>query len=260
MLSLGTYGHTYAAGPNQHFYDERPPEYMDPVENYLVVKDSELREVLSVLERLRMHQDVETFYSLIEAGGTFSEFNLVGDTAEQRTKVAQALGRTTAHYLASVGMTMRMVNISTDVGFDVLRSASKVIGGGAEFDDFAAVGEAMFQGTVEGIEHGETSDLITIRVIDASSGPRSKKIRYQVNRSSVKPGQDCIFFLSRSLLLFKNERNGIGATGDRLAEQFAPYCATETGYASTSHYVTAEVGVPRALSVLAAKKFISNKY
>lgn len=257
ILCAGTAFQAHASEPPQQFYNERPPEYLDPVENYLYIKANELSEVSAVLERLRMHRDIDAFYGLIEANAMFADYNLVGDTVEQRALVSEALGRTASHYLSSVGTTMKKVEISKNVGFDVVRSATKVVGGGAAFDDFAAVGEAMLHGTVEDLQHSTTGDVVTIRVIDGSSGMESKSITYQTHRGGVQPGQECMFFVSRSLSLFNSERNGDAAPASRLVEQFAPFCRTETGYASTSHYTAAEVSETRALSALAAKKLVT---
>lgn len=259
ILCTGAYFQAHASEPAQQFYEERPPEYLDPVENYLYVKANELSEISAVLERLRMHEDIDAFYGLIESNAMFADYNLVGDTVEQRALVAEALGHTTSHYLSSVGATMKKVETSKSVGFDVVRSATKVVGGGAEFDDFAAVGEAMLHGTVEGLQHSTSGDLVTIRVIDGSSDMGSKLITYRTHRGGVQPGQECMFFVSRSLSLFNSERNGSAAPASRLVEQFAPFCRTETGYASTSHYTTAEVSATGALSALAAKKLVSER-
>lgn len=260
LLSAGAATQALATGPAQQFYDERPPEYLDPVENYLFLKDKESREIYEVLERLRMHRDVDAFYGLIESEAMFTDYDLVGDTVEQRALVAEALGLTAAHYLSSVGATMMKADRSKSVGFDVVRSATRVVGGGAAFGDFAAVGEAMLHGTVEGVQRGATGDLVTIRVIDGSSDLGSKLLTYQTNRSSVQTGQECMFFVSRSLSLFNRERTASAAPVSRLAEQFAPFCRSENGFSSTSHYGPAEVSVPQALSALGAKKLVSGEH
>lgn len=258
LLFAGVATQVGATDPAQEFFSERPPEYLDSVEVYLQMKSEEFAATAALLERVRLHQHVDAFYGLVESSALFSSYNLVGDSTEQRALVAQALGLTAAQYLASVGTTMKKVAASNNVGLDPVRGAVKIVAGGAEFEDLAAVGEVMLLGSVEGVENSAAGDVISIRVTDGSSDLGSRSVKFLARRSSVSAGQECMFFVSRALSAVHNARGASAPSPIRLAQQFAPFCSSESGYVSTNPYVTGAVSAPTALGLLAAKKLASD--
>lgn len=246
-----------AGHPQQELYDERPDEYMDPVEAYLRMKAEEISQNHQVLQRLRLHRDVDAIYEQIDTNNVFADYNLVGDTAEQRTLVADALAMTAAQYLSSSGMTAKKLNSSQQAGFDPIVSATKVVVGAAQFDDLAAVGEFVVLGTVDGIQRSDFGDQVSIRIIDSSFDFGTRTLGFTAHRANLQAGQECMFFVSRSLALVNSERRG-SAAPLRLTQQFDPFCKTPLGYASTSPYLVGEVEMPDALGVLAAKKLATD--
>lgn len=249
------------AGPHreaQTIYNKRPDSHLDPVSNYLRIKEDELRNNRSTLDRLRMSQDTDHFYELVKDQDVFAGYPVVGDTPEQRAEVIDALNATAAQYLSSVGMTAAKLAASQDAGFDVVRSVAKVVAGGAEFRDLMAVSEHAVLGTVGATSTGATGSSFSVNVVDGSSGLQGRSITLAGgHQSSAREGQECIFFLSESLQRFRSAGSGNLATRGGLAQQFEPFCRTKDGYVSTNAYIQGGVDEMDVHRLMTEKKLAS---
>jgi hypothetical protein len=141
--------------------------------------------------------------------------------------VEDALARSAAYFLASVGMTPDRVRALQGSGLDPLASASRMIGGGATVEDALALSEVAGRARVVSNE-AAGGDAVQRRVVlelteilaDSRRGNGAGATRVEIvaplpqPTASAQVGEELVVFLSSELSAFRKaagRRNGDGA-------------------------------------------------
>jgi len=243
-----------AQSTGQQIYTERPAEYRDPVQTYLRMKEKEYTENHALLTRLGMDKDTPAIYEMIADRGMLSGHPVVGNTPEERASVAEALGMTVAQYLSSVGMTTPKIQASHDAGLEVVGSAIQIIAGQPQFADFMAVGEFASVGVVETATNNSRGITVTFRLTDGNFGAGSRPLSVTVQSNDVRPGQECVFFLSSALAKVNQARGPVSGPLNVITQQFQPYCDDGGSYRSTDAYNPDSVSRSEVLQLISRKK------
>ena len=218
-----------------------------PVETYLRMKEEELSEVAATLQALGRGGEIEVLQERVRRSDAIDNAYLVGDGPEQRTAVREALELTAAQYMASVGITLERAESADTAGFDVAASAAGVVTGGGGFHDFVAVAEQVVMGTVQDVRGDVSGSLISVLGADGRAITFSS-----AGATTVKQGEECVFFLSASLAEFRAASPRHAAVqADIPVEQFQPFCRSNGMFRSRSAYLDQALiaeEVPRILS------------
>lgn len=198
----------------------------NPVDTYLAQKQREF----AASERAALARGiggrVTALYNLLRDKGPFRGRQVVGSNAEEQEKVRDALVRTTAYYLASVGMDADEVNALQRAGLDPLAAGAAVIGGGATLYDALTVSETAVIATVtanggEGIER--QLSFTPVRVLKGSApGPFTLTVPLPHPPADAEEGEQFLLFLSSELGAYRRAAGRRGNDG-ALAQQLAPY-------------------------------------
>lgn len=226
---------------------------------YLETKRRELQENVATLQMLGLARDVGPFLALIQERRSLEAVPVLGGTAAQRAEVVEVLEATAAQYLASVGMTLAGAIAAEEAGLDVAASAARVVSGGAEFRDLVAVSESVVLGTVQDVRRETepvqfTASILPTRAVPPADGTI---VFSGALPGAVESGQQCVFFLSRSLARFRSARRGDAAVADEVAQQFEPYCLIGGSYVSLNHHHEGRVSAAEVSRALEARRHAS---
>lgn len=224
---------TPSIGQTPNTAAERPPEYLDPVENYLRIKKQDFEQSANGVRAIGAGGNFTSLYNLLKDKKSFDNKSVKGKDAAQQSRVRDALVQTVAYYLTSVGMTPSEVNRLTKAGYDPLASAERNISGQARFDDLLVIAEIPLVVDVTGIAVRDTSEILlnditftvanNIKKVKGIAETGSVSIPYSSFTSGIIQGSRCVFFLSNSVGKF---RQGAGkrSTESELQQQELPYC------------------------------------
>lgn len=218
---------------------ERPAEYRDEALVYLAQKDAELAENDAALKRLGMGQNIIPLYNILKDKGRFQNRNVIGDNAEKRGRVVDALTMTAAQFLAAGGISPSELVRLDKVGFDVAKSVEQVITGAASIEDAIVVSDVPILGTIT--SSNQSSDLLNYDVtisVDRSLKPQKKvpgtlsfRVMASNSTSGLPTGTQCVFFLSDNYKAFKSALN-LDLGGSNFTPQILPFCSTDGTFQS----------------------------
>jgi hypothetical protein len=199
----------------------------DPVEAYLAAKAREFEGSERAASARNSGGNVTALYNLLREKRAFSGRQVQGRDAAQRGLVEDALARSAAFFLASIGMTPDRVRALQGSGLDPLASASRMIGGGATVEDALALSELAGRARVvsneaaggNAVERRVVLELTEV-LADSRRGNAAGATRVEIvaplpqPTASAKVGEELVVFLSSELSAFRKaagRRNGDGA-------------------------------------------------
>jgi hypothetical protein len=217
---------TAAAAQNQPA--SRPTgERPDAVQTYLQQKAEEFAASERAAQGTNRGGDVTSLYNLLRDKGPFRGSNVQGRDAAEQDQVRDALVRTTAYYLASVGMKPADVNRLQRAGLDPLASGAAVIAGRATLADALTVAEHAVIARVTAVEGNAASIERTLRFApvrsikgDAGGAPFALQVELP-HPSDAEAGDTYLLFLSDDLTGFRRAA-GRKVMGGTLSLQLPP--------------------------------------
>ena len=199
------------------------------VESYLAQKDKEFQGSDRAAQARGMGGRVTSLYNLLRDKGPFRDRRVVGGSAAEQDRVRDALVRTTAYYLASVGMDPDEVNRLQRDGLDPLAAGAAVIGGGATVYDSVVVSQIAVIATVtaNSASSGNGVDrqvgFRTDRVLKGSApAPLTLTVPLPNPPADAAVGEQYLLFLSTDFGSFRRAAWRPGNDG-ALAQQLSPY-------------------------------------
>lgn len=202
----------------------------DPVQAYLKQKADELSASDRAAQARNLGGTVTSLYNLLRDKGPFRSSDVQGKSPGEQEQVRDALVRTTAYYLASVGMTQAEVNRLQQAGLDPLASGAAVVGGGATLLDALAVAQNAVIARVTANEASSANSIQRtvrfepVRVIKggAVASPFSLQPPLPIPPSDAQVGEEYLLFLSQDLGPFLRAA-GRRSQAEPLSPQFPPY-------------------------------------
>ena len=182
----------------------------DAVEAYLDEKAEEFRDNDVAATKQNKGGAVTSLYNLLRTKGSFKDGKVQGKNAYQKERVADALVKTVAYYLASVGITPSEVNRLERGGLDPLAAGTAVISGQSTFEDKIIVSEIVLVAEVtanasldSGITH--KIDFQPVQTLKGVSTDAQLELTVRAPNGLVKAkqGEKYLLFLSRDLTAFR---------------------------------------------------------
>jgi hypothetical protein len=138
----------------------------EDVAQYLEMKRIEYDNVEAKLKKGGLTGQSQAIFSLLKEKRTFADNDVVGTTPAEKSAVSDALTRTAAQHLASVGFGPSDIRVLERRGVAVLLSATRIISGTAKFQDMFLLSEHPLMATVEDIQTSNTPllALATLRI------------------------------------------------------------------------------------------------
>lgn len=242
----------------------------DPVEAYLSAKTREFEGSERAASARGSGGNATALYNLLRDKRAFSGRTVQGRDAAQRGRVEDALARSAAFFLTSIGMTPDRVRALQGSGLDPLASASRMIGGGATVEDMLALSEVAGRARVvsneaaggDAIERRVVLELTEI-LVDSRRGKDAGATRVEIVAPLPQPlagaavGEELVVFLSSELSAFRKaagRRNVDGAfaeigsplaiSGDRLlATVPGQQLGSITTYAAAKSFAASNKGL-----------------
>lgn len=188
----------------------------DAVEAYLSVKAREFEGSERAASARNSGGNVTALYNMLRDKRAFSGRGVQGRDAAQRGRVEDALARSAAFFLASVGMTPDRVRGLQASGLDPLASAARMIGGGATVEDYVALSEVAGRARVvsnaaagsDAVERRvvlELTDILVDRRRGTAAGGTQVEIVVPLPQplAGAAPGEELVVFLSSELSAFR---------------------------------------------------------
>lgn len=205
---------------------ERP----DPVQTYLSQKAEEFSASERAAQARNLGGSVTSLYNLLRDKGAFRSSAVKGRSPAEQEQVRDALVRTTAYYLVSVGMTQDEVNRLQKAGLDPLASGAAVVGGGATLLDAIVVAQNAVIAKVTANDPNapnsveRTVRFEPVRVIKGSAvaSPFTLRSPLPTPPSEAQVGEQYLLFLSEDRGAFLRAA-GRRSQAEPLSSQFAPY-------------------------------------
>jgi hypothetical protein len=203
----------------------------EDVAQYLEMKRVEYDDVEAKLKKGGLTGQSQAIFSLLKEKRAFADNDVVGTTPAEKSEVRDALTRTAAQHLASVGLGPSDIRALEKRGVDVLVSATRIVSGTAKFQDMFLLSEHPLMATIEDIQAGDTPliALATLRIdqklkgIDKLTPPSTLQVEFPTYDAQLTKGQKCIFFFSSTRSRSKiNGKNDV--KGSDLVQQYLPYC------------------------------------
>ncbi len=198
---------------------------------YLEMKRAEYNDVEAKLKKGGLTGQSQAIFSLLKEKRAFEDNDVVGTTLAEKSEVRDALTRTAAQHLASVGFGPSDIRALEKRGVDVLVSATRIVSGTAKFQDMFLLSEHPLMVTIEDVQASDTPlvSLVTLRIdqklkgIDKLMPPSTLQIEYPAYGTQLTKAQKCVFFFSSTRSRIRiNSKNDV--RGIDLVQQYLPYC------------------------------------